>query len=710
MPEYRPGGSPDVVSLTLSGPRGAEAMFVFISAGGVRGRCAVKAYGLDRKDHRDREAAKLRKATFGMADPLWPSLIDTGLVEIGGIEYPALRESFVPGNPLELNGQPQQGAIAAIAGEADASRPVPAQRVLAFAEEALTALSRLAACGVAHGDLNLSNVLVENPELIEGALRGESRMGVRLIDFGLSRAPAEPLSRTATIDRRTPGTFVTLAPECLPGGSYYYACRKTKEGDVFWRDSPRADVWSLGSILYYMATRRWPAQDACEEAATAYAANPVAMPSDFDEDYKNLAAPLSRRKERAVGFLDWDGLEGDQGARDGLRQVIALMLSPDPSRRPDACTLLPEVQRLLRPFRGRSLPDRLMGEARDALSLSEKRGPSVLKRPIVDGLAGIDDRQSALKFISGLGPNLGDESMLEAGLLIESASKCDTWLVALCLSRLGESLRTGGHHRDAVRVLAECCGLYASGVALRCGSEWGAEKDRLDSMGCLGYAAACLTQTLLDCSRPWEAIEVCREVYGWLVGKVGGFSLGIPFCLANAAYIDWTENGPSERSLALYESALLAAGGDGSWSALAVYVGAVCATNIAHLAEALGACGSGRWARAQRLWEEHLDNRTYLANVESHSLWSLCEFKAKELLRSGGRRADASGCETGVKFPIPVRVGCAGRPFEEFMAIYGREGLDWILRGHEEAMVAGNWGGEFGDVVDESARYYFDLD
>ena len=85
------------------------------------------------------------------------------------------------------------------------------------------AVGYLHANGLCHGDLKLSNVMLDGPIL-------------RIIDFGTARG-AEP---SPTAPPPLPGTLPYMSPEALDGGFY---------------DGRPADVWALGVVLCNLLDR-----------------------------------------------------------------------------------------------------------------------------------------------------------------------------------------------------------------------------------------------------------------------------------------------------------------------------------------------------------------------------------------------------------------------------------------------------------------------
>jgi eukaryotic-like serine/threonine-protein kinase len=113
--------------------------------------------------------------------------------------------------------------------------PLPLPALLDVATQVATALEHAHARGIVHRDLKSSNVMVDD----------DGRAVV--LDFGVSRRLRcegidAPTDATATITGLFAGTLSHMAPEVLFGGE----------------PDPRSDVWSLGVLLYELATGTLP--------------------------------------------------------------------------------------------------------------------------------------------------------------------------------------------------------------------------------------------------------------------------------------------------------------------------------------------------------------------------------------------------------------------------------------------------------------------
>jgi eukaryotic-like serine/threonine-protein kinase len=124
--------------------------------------------------------------------------------------------------------------------------------VLTLGQQAASALAAAHARGIVHRDIKPANLFV-----VDG---GRDRKQLKILDFGLAKkqgAEASPDSRyfdtrshpdgaTGTLDLTTPGSTV---------GTAAYMSPEQAKGDPL---DARTDLFSLGSVLYEMATGQTP--------------------------------------------------------------------------------------------------------------------------------------------------------------------------------------------------------------------------------------------------------------------------------------------------------------------------------------------------------------------------------------------------------------------------------------------------------------------
>src|ERR1041384_4170192 len=160
-----------------------------------------------------RAAAKIRSEH--VARVLDVGTLDTGL--------PYMVMEFLEGND--------------IADELRRLNVLPITDAVEFVLQAIEALAEAHAAGVVHRDLKPGNLFL--------ARRADGSRRVKVLDFGISKAPTgtsvEELSLTKTA--ALIGSPLYMAPEQM---------RSAKDVDT------RADIWSLGAMLYEMLTGQPP--------------------------------------------------------------------------------------------------------------------------------------------------------------------------------------------------------------------------------------------------------------------------------------------------------------------------------------------------------------------------------------------------------------------------------------------------------------------
>lgn len=161
------------------------------------------------------------------------------------------------------------------------------EEILALSHDILLGLSEAHAHGVIHRDIKPENILL-------------TRSGVKITDFGIAKLPGNERN---VLTGKVLGSVDTISPEQASG----------KETDA------RSDIYSLGVLLYRMATGRMPftAKDP-ETVAFLHISEPPKYPSTYNP-----------------------------AIAKGLEQIILCALAKNPDDRfPDAASMLAAIKQL----------------------------------------------------------------------------------------------------------------------------------------------------------------------------------------------------------------------------------------------------------------------------------------------------------------------------------------------------------------------------
>src|SRR5882757_4715488 len=196
---------------------------------------------------------------------------------------------------------------------------LPAEEVVAFAQQAWAALAAAHAKGIIHRDIKPANLFVVD------ALRGKHQ--IKILDFGLAKKQAG----IATADSRTygvpgsgssdetavgpgDGTLELTTPGSAIGTVSYMSPEQARGGHL----DARTDLFSLGSVVYEMATGKTPFGGSStadvfvallrEDPPPVSTVNP-AMPKGLDAIVAKLLAKDVARRYSSAEELQED-LEG----------------------------------------------------------------------------------------------------------------------------------------------------------------------------------------------------------------------------------------------------------------------------------------------------------------------------------------------------------------------------------------------------------------
>ena len=148
-----------------------------------------------------------------------------------------------------------------------AKGPLPLEQTLRYGTEIADALDKAHRQGIVHRDLKPGNVML-------------TKSGVKLLDFGLAKAMAQPVQPSGQTSLPTMmGTGQNLTQEGTILGTFQYMAPEQLEG----KDADgRTDIFAFGAVLYEMATGK-KAFSAASQASLITAimsAEPPAITSD----------------------------------------------------------------------------------------------------------------------------------------------------------------------------------------------------------------------------------------------------------------------------------------------------------------------------------------------------------------------------------------------------------------------------------------------
>lgn len=179
-------------------------------------------------------------------------------------------------------------------------------RALKIAAGVAAGLAAAHDAGVIHRDVKPENIF-----LVHAA---DGREAVKIVDFGLARMPGD---RAGEARARVVGTPEYMAPEQAQGAPA----------------SPRADVYSLGIVLYEMIAGRVPFTGAYPSIARLHAAAPV---PPLRRPARARAAPppaFSRELEAVVArMLEKDPADRFVSMRELADALLAVPEAGDPRR------------------------------------------------------------------------------------------------------------------------------------------------------------------------------------------------------------------------------------------------------------------------------------------------------------------------------------------------------------------------------------------
>jgi serine/threonine-protein kinase len=140
--------------------------------------------------------------------------------------------------------------------------PVPAARAIHLIRQVCNALSEAHEQKLVHRDIKPANIFA--------AIRGGRHDVAKLLDFGLAKPLLDAASARLTVKGAITGSPLYMSPE-----------QATGDGDP----DARSDIYSLGGVLYFLATGQPPFDDEQPmKVIIAHAHDPVVPPSQLNPE------------------------------------------------------------------------------------------------------------------------------------------------------------------------------------------------------------------------------------------------------------------------------------------------------------------------------------------------------------------------------------------------------------------------------------------
>ena len=266
-----------------------------------------EVYLVEHRELGKRFVAKILHKRYGSD----PRLIDRMRVEaeaLGCLNHPNI--VTVTGFDTTAEGRPfivmEQLRGRNLASELEVRRSLPVAEALAHAREALSALGAAHGAGIIHRDIKPENLFLHDPP-------GGRRI-LKVLDFGVARVlPGVSVDSPRPLANPTETGVVVGTPRFV-----------SPEGAIGRRVDERADIYSLGLILYAMLAGRGPFDHikSDELVLTAHASDEPEPPSRFAErpipvelDRAVLKALSKEPEQRFASAAEFDEALAAIGAR-----------------------------------------------------------------------------------------------------------------------------------------------------------------------------------------------------------------------------------------------------------------------------------------------------------------------------------------------------------------------------------------------------------